>query len=615
MSNSVGTSHTNRAATLAGVLALAAVGALLAAPRPVNGATTFTVNRTGDAADLNLANSKCDTSSASGNQCTLRAAIQEANDTPGADTINFKITSTSKVIKPASALPDITDPVTINGYSQSGTSANTQATGNNAVLKIVLDGVNAGTGVDGLRILGDDALVRGLVIQRFDRHGIVVVGNDNVIEGCFVGTNAAGALARGNGENGIVVVGSSNFLGGAAPAARNLISGNVESGILFQGSSAVGNDVQNSYIGTNKGGTAAVPNGRNGIDFLGLSPYKTIIGGDTPAVRNVISGNSGDGVSVGGDTTTVAGNYIGTNAAGTGGLGNGNFGVSVSGDRVLIGGSSPSSGNVISANGIDGIRLSGLSGAYVRRNLIGTKADGTGDLGNTFAGISVSSNDNTIDSSNLISGNGTGISIGSVSEGNTVEGNVVRSNDSSGILVRGPRNTIAPGNVIFGNGGHGVRLDGASNLKGVRIHSNQIFGNGQLGIDLSGGSENAAGVTANDLDDPDGSENDLQNFPVLSSATRSNQTSITTVTGSLNSNPSTEFRIHIYLAAADASGYGEGQVLLGSQLVTTNGGGDVGFNFQLTGLAAGHVLTATAMSTGLGNTSEFSLNVTVVPGA
>src|SRR5262245_12231699 len=106
-------------------------------PGPATAAATFVVNKTGDAADLKVGNGKCDTSSTAGAQCTLRAAIQEANALAGTDTINFKITTTSKVIKPASQLPQVTQPVTINGYSQTGASANTKAVGNDAVLKIV----------------------------------------------------------------------------------------------------------------------------------------------------------------------------------------------------------------------------------------------------------------------------------------------------------------------------------------------------------------------------------------------------------------------------------------------------------------------------------------------
>jgi len=138
-----------RARTLAfwllALLLAASIGVLLAA-KPAQ-AATFIVNRTGDAPDANLANARCDVdASQRGNQCTLRAAIQESNDTLGADEIRFNIVSAAsvKTISPTSALPTISESVTINGYTQTGASANTLAEGNDAVLKIQLNGVNAG---------------------------------------------------------------------------------------------------------------------------------------------------------------------------------------------------------------------------------------------------------------------------------------------------------------------------------------------------------------------------------------------------------------------------------------------------------------------------------------
>lgn len=109
---------------------------------PAGAATTFTVTETGDEGDINLSNARCDSSTDTGDQCTLRAAIEEANDTPGADTIDFDIggTASAKTIAITSVLPAITEPVTIDGYTQPGASPNTQEEGNDAVLNVVLDG-------------------------------------------------------------------------------------------------------------------------------------------------------------------------------------------------------------------------------------------------------------------------------------------------------------------------------------------------------------------------------------------------------------------------------------------------------------------------------------------
>lgn len=136
--------------TLWTLTSLALAGVLLALWSGPAEAATFTVNRTDDADDRNINDSNCDTSRKRGKQCTLRAAIQEANNTPGADTINFNIggAASVKTISPASPLPTITEAVTINGYSQPGASANTLAVGNNAVLKIQLNGSGRGWAQD-----------------------------------------------------------------------------------------------------------------------------------------------------------------------------------------------------------------------------------------------------------------------------------------------------------------------------------------------------------------------------------------------------------------------------------------------------------------------------------
>src|SRR5215218_4606694 len=154
------------------MVAIALLGALvmvgLLAPQ-ARAVSTFTVNLTADTPDANLSNAVCDVNpSASGNQCTLRAAIQQANVSAGADTINFNISGTGvHTISPASALPHITTPVIINGYSQPGSSVNKLAKGTNAKLLIEINGNNAG-GASGLFIVASDSVVKGLVINRFN---------------------------------------------------------------------------------------------------------------------------------------------------------------------------------------------------------------------------------------------------------------------------------------------------------------------------------------------------------------------------------------------------------------------------------------------------------------
>ena len=154
--------------------------------------STFVVNATGDENDLNFPggvpngspDSKCDVNASDGDQCTLRAAIQQANAISGKDAIDFNITGTGvKTIAVASQLPPITDAVTINGYSQPGASPNTETIGTDALLLIELNGQNAGTSANGLRLQASDSTIKGMVINRFSNDGIYVTGNKNIIEG------------------------------------------------------------------------------------------------------------------------------------------------------------------------------------------------------------------------------------------------------------------------------------------------------------------------------------------------------------------------------------------------------------------------------------------------
>ena len=313
------------------------------------------------------------------------------------------------------------------------------------------------------------------------------------------------------------------------------------------------------------------------------------------------------------------GDYIGTNAAGTAALGNGANGVYVQdGNHNLVGGTTSAARNLISANGQRGVSLSSTSNNSVSGNLIGTKADGTGDLGNVSDGIFLSLSSNNVvggtvgGAANVISGNGgAGINFAGIHQsGNDVRGNVVRANNIQGIRAGGGTSNVA-GNVIFANGSHGIQVDQYGS--GITMSGNQTYANGGLGIDLDAGTEDAFGVTANDTDDPDTLSNRLQNYPVLTSATRASN-GVTVVTGTLNSNPSTDFKIDLYISATDPSGNGEGQILVATKTLTTDAGGDKGFTIVSSALSAGLVLTATATAVSDGNTSEFSVNRTVVAG-
>src|SRR5207249_2305178 len=162
---------------------------------------------------------------------------------------------------------------------------------------IELNGVSAGGSSVGLRLLAGNSTVRGLAIGRFGAEGIhVETGGSNFIQGNFIGTDVNGLLGRGN-ANGIVVnLSSGNVIGGTNATDRNLISANGDTGVYLLGASS--NVIQGNYIGTSAAGSFALGNGNNGIAVYGVSSPASgnLIGGATTGARNLLSGNNGSGI-------------------------------------------------------------------------------------------------------------------------------------------------------------------------------------------------------------------------------------------------------------------------------------------------------------------------------
>lgn len=457
---------------------------------------------------------------------SLRQAITDANALVGADTINFNIPGSGlHTISPASALPTITGPVTIDGYMQPGAAQNTAAAGFNGILLIELNGTNAGVGVSALTITAGNSTVRGLVINRFDGVGINLNSADNVVAGNFIGTNAAGTAALGNGSQAIRVdSGNSNLIGGTTPETRNIISGNDE-GMEIRGVCDA-NMVQGNFVGTNAAGTAALGNTSNGVRITN-GPTNTIVGGTTAGARNVISGNGGDGVDLEAPTSgnLVEGNFIGTDVTGTLDLGNTFNGVRITAQGNTVGGTTAAARNVISGNDENGVGInSGASGNLVQGNYIGTDVNGTANLGNAAVGVYIfDAASNTIGGTavgarNIISGNALeGMVIDtSASTANIVQGNYIGTdvtglldlgNGTSGVTIKdAPGNTIGgsatgAGNVISGNGQEGVFITGATaennqisqNLIGRNAANDGPLGNDAHGIFLISSGPNTIG--------------------------------------------------------------------------------------------------------------------------
>lgn len=299
---------------------------LMLAASPAHAATTFTVNSTGDFFDRNVGDGECDFSTAPGNQCGIRAAIQETNhpNNPGPDTIEFEIGGSGatgvKTIRPVAELPQITEAVTIDGFSQPATLTNTQEQGTNAVLNIQLDGTNAGAFSDGLSLGpgASNSVIKGLVINRFGGSGIEIMGETTGarVEGNFIGTDASGTLDLGNRLDGVVVFGDSNTVGGTSRFQRNLISGNNAEGVDL--SFGDGNEVRGNLIGTAKDGTSDLGNEFLGVAVRGADD--NFVGDFSRSGANTIAFNGQDGVFVG--TVAGTGNRVLSNSIfDNGGLG------------------------------------------------------------------------------------------------------------------------------------------------------------------------------------------------------------------------------------------------------------------------------------------------------
>jgi hypothetical protein len=518
---------------------------------------------------------------------SLRQAITDANGAAGADVIAFNIPGGGvQTITILTALPHITGPVTIDGYTQPGASANSLAIGNNAVLLIQL----TGNLIDGhaLHLQGPasgGSTVRGLVVNGVFLFGSLVAGyirieqsDGNAVTGNFLGTDPTGTLASSGGDGVQIVNGSSNTVGGTTPAARNLIAGNgvarVDIRAQFAPSGAMAataNQVLGNYLGTNAAGTARLGQSAYGVHLDGNgNTTGNVIGGTALGAGNLISGN-GSGIAIENSSTTlVQGNLIGTDALGTAAIGN-SIGVLLrtAANNNTIGGTTAAARNVISANTGGGIGLENVStGNVIQGNAIGVDAGGAAPLGNSLFGISA------IEASNNTTIGGAAAGAGNV---------IAHTLNGPGVLI-------------------GVDEGGAGVVQ-TQILGNRIFSNGTLGIDLAqGGNE---GVTPNDPGDTDTGPNDLQNFPVVT-ANVSGTTA--TISGTLNSLPNASFRIEFFASAAcDASGFGEGETFVGTTTVTTNASGNAMFGpLALTVPAGQGVITATATHNATSNTSEFS---------
>ena len=424
--------------------------------------------------------------------------------------------------------------------------------------------------------IGGTSSGAGNLISGNASDGVDLSASQNIVLGNYIGTDVAGTVAIANGEDGVNIYGGAtgNTIGGTEPGAANVISGNVSNGISLSGAGTSSNVIAGNLIGTDATGTAAISNGNgigltggtqntiggttagsgnvisgntgvgigdsdsydfiagnvigvtangstalpNGADGLDLNAPYTTVGGLTALARNVISGNSGGGITITQAYDLVEGNLIGTDPTGTIAIGNAVDGIWIVGyaNAETIGGTTLGSANVISANG-NGIEINSGS-SVVQGNLIGTDAAGTVSLGNRSGdGIGISNSDNTIGgttlaAANIIDGADKGIDLSG--SDNVIEGNRVGTNAAGtaqignnwGIMLHGGPNTIGgsaagAGNLVSGNFFYGVADFGTGdviggNFIGTDVTGTVAIGDGNAGVLLQGGPATVGGLTA-----------------------------------------------------------------------------------------------------------------------
>ena len=448
-------------------------------------AGTFTVTNTSDA-----------------DPGSLRQAISAANaDATTPRLIDFAIPGTGvQTITLASALPQITRVMTIDGTTQPGYGGNPLVTidGNSGdydglVVNFFLSGNGAPTSIKGLCIINCGAP------GGTPRHGINLTDSDGAVTvtGCFLGIQATGTTAGRNTGSGIFCAPTSDrtwTIGGTTSADRCVISGNLGSGVDAQARSLT---VIGNYIGTSSDGLSQVPNGGDGIFITNQGLAK--IGTATAGSGNVISGNNGNGVRAL-VSATLTNNIIGLSANGTDPLGNTLNGVAVDGSTTHVDGD-----NVVSANGNNGVRVNTTAAFSFRctviDNHIGTDSTGTLARGNGSHGVDVVRGSAAV-SRNVISGN-TGYGVHVNTGDGLISGNTIGTNEAltaplanggGGIWNENVPNLGITGNTIAANNGPGVKVSGTAAVGGtitgntIGVSGTPNLGNAGPGISIGGGA-------------------------------------------------------------------------------------------------------------------------------
>ncbi|MBP9116205.1 MAG: hypothetical protein KBF89_07685 [Acidimicrobiia bacterium] len=320
---------------------------------------TYTVNVTSDEIDANIGDGICETANAG--ECTLRAAIEEANSNSDIDTIEFNIAgSGAHVIQPTSDLPEIYEQTIVDGYTNnSGATPNSAISPApiNSVINIGIDMSNADAG---LIVSGDNSTVKGLSIYSCSTC-LTTTGTSPIVQGNFLGLDNTGlSIGSRLSHVGLLIDGNANeaIIGGVNPADRNLIVGSEnssEGGLFIRNVSQV--VVKGNYLGIGVDGETDFGI-KKGI-FI-LNSQSISVGGASQGGKNVISGATEQQVNVVfGNDVAIQGNYIGVDSTGNvnSSINNGTgAGFQIGTSNSIFGGTNPSEGNLVA--GISGLGIS-----------------------------------------------------------------------------------------------------------------------------------------------------------------------------------------------------------------------------------------------------------------
>jgi len=478
---------------------------------------------------------------------SLRQAILTANTTPGPNSIRFNLPGAGvQTITPQTALPDLTRQVVIDGYTQPGSSPNTLTNGNNAALLIRLDGTNLPFATPALKLNGTAGnLVRGLVIVRAYTGIQLYACSSSVIAGNWIGLDVDNIARGGNGVGVDVTCAvfnrSTGNLIGGTTPADRNVIAGFWTGIQFFPFSADHNSVQGNFIGTDATGSLPRGNLFEGVQVQSATNIQ--IGGSSPAARNLIAASQIGVNLLGSSSNVIQGNFIGTDVTGRYDLGNSQNGITVQGCVFTsIGG--VNAGNLIANNTQNGISFLGSTNAVIQGNWIGTDPTGAWPMGNGWAGISLQNSGSV-----LVGGSGLGMA------------NLIEFNTGDGVAITYGQNHTVSANSIYDNGGLGINLGTGANQAQVSPLIN--------GVVVAYGS--------------------------------------TTVQGQLNGQAGTAFRIECFASPQwDLQRAPEGRLYLGATSATTDGSGNANFAAALPVAAPTNLVVTATATDPAGNTSEFS---------